>query len=424
MLFINLESKSITYLPAAAQCIPVCTGIFSLFRGPGKIMTQSICLLGLTMILAPLAEPGDNPSVLVRNQVWKARIGQTQGWTGGDGSHSIDLGQGKSLWLFADSWVGEVEGGLDKGERKTMRMVNQAAGVLDTRTGQFRFLIPPNEGKGFWKPDDPEGKHWYWPGDAVKVGDQLFVFLFRLTIRPEGEPGFAFRQVGTDCVCIDLPKNPDELDAKTLTRYRRIGATLTKGPVVGAGVGIDGGYLYSFTQIEEPKPKPFTRPMGLARVEWDKFIKLGPNDPIAWSYQGKEGKWFSDPALGTAALEEGATEMSLRKVPGVPGWTLVYMQLGMGDRVVMRHADRLDGTWSKPRLIGRVPAEPDAGKNKIFSYAVKIHPEVPVEPGKDNPPGTVLLTWSSNCGDLGVHKRKPDLYYPRFTVVDLLGKGK
>lgn len=31
MLFINLESRSITYLPAAAQCIPICLGILLLF---------------------------------------------------------------------------------------------------------------------------------------------------------------------------------------------------------------------------------------------------------------------------------------------------------------------------------------------------------------------------------------------------------
>ncbi len=382
-------------------------------------MTQLIFWLNVVSILPPFQGDRENSAVFAAHAAWNERIRQTDGWTGGDGCHSIDLGSGKSLWLFADSWIGQIEGGVASGQRKTMRMVNQAAGVVDSATGRFEFLIPPNEAKGFWKPDDPAGKEWYWPGDAVRHDGKLWIFLHRLAPKPDGDPGFAFRQVGTDLFVVEEPPSEKNWTAEWLSQAKRVGATQTKGPFLGSAAAVEGPYLYGFTQIDLPKPKPFTRPMGVARLPLAKLSTLSPTDPIPWEFQGKDGKWGTDPSQSAVVIEDGAPEMSLRKVPGISGWVLVYMQLGMGDRAMARRAPSLEGPWTKSRLIGRTAPDAEAKRDGIFSYAVKIHPEVQIEPGRVNPPGQFLLTWASNSGDLGVHKRRPDLYFPRFTVADL-----
>jgi len=35
----------------------------------------------------------------------------TEGWVGGDGAYTVDLGETRTLWLFGDSLMGRVTGG-------------------------------------------------------------------------------------------------------------------------------------------------------------------------------------------------------------------------------------------------------------------------------------------------------------------------
>src|SRR5262245_56405241 len=48
------------------------------------------------------AEPDDEMNALFQRR---------EGWTGADGNYSVPLGQGKTLWLFSDTWVGKIESG-------------------------------------------------------------------------------------------------------------------------------------------------------------------------------------------------------------------------------------------------------------------------------------------------------------------------
>lgn len=377
-------------------------------------MTQLISSFGVALALVSAQNPLPPGKFLPTLPDWTARIEQNQGWTGGDGCHSFSVGPDLSLWLFADSWVGRVEGvGKDR-HRATMRMVNQAVGLLNTKTGVFQFILPENETSGFWKPDDPQGKEWYWPADGLVENKSLILFLFRLAPKPDGAPGFAFRQVGVDCVRIPFPREGTAWDAQCLASATRIGATQNEGPMVGSAVACEGEYVYSFTQRDEPKPRPFTRPMGLARVPLTAFSSVVPQQKLPWRHLAPDGSWTEDASKGIVLLEEGASEMSLRRAPGGQGWILLYTQLGMGDRIVYRQAPRVSGPWSEPKLVGLAPPEDNAKRDGVFQYSAKIHPEVLIEPGKPNKPGECLITWCANSGDLGVHKRRPGLYNPRF----------
>src|SRR5262245_22447568 len=66
--------------------------------------------------LAPIfaQPPAPRPATATATQVaredaWDAAFTRTTGWTCGDIAHSIELGEGRTLWLFGDSGIGPVE---------------------------------------------------------------------------------------------------------------------------------------------------------------------------------------------------------------------------------------------------------------------------------------------------------------------------
>jgi hypothetical protein len=62
------------------------------------------------------AEPGPTAAALAVASARPATelntlFEKSDGWIGGDGATSVRLGPGRTLWLFADTWVGRVEKG-------------------------------------------------------------------------------------------------------------------------------------------------------------------------------------------------------------------------------------------------------------------------------------------------------------------------
>ena len=55
------------------------------------------------------ARPARLPGEVDQN--WDDVFTTRQGWTGGDGGGTVDLGNGRVLWMFADSFIGGVADG-------------------------------------------------------------------------------------------------------------------------------------------------------------------------------------------------------------------------------------------------------------------------------------------------------------------------
>jgi hypothetical protein len=77
------------------------------------------------------------------------------GWTGGDATYSIPLPDGRTLWLFGDSFIGTVR--PDR-SRPGSSFYRNAAMVQQGN----EFITLPVSGNAFVRPADPGW--WYWPG--------------------------------------------------------------------------------------------------------------------------------------------------------------------------------------------------------------------------------------------------------------------
>ena len=128
---------------------------------------------------------------------------QTSGWTGADGANSIAISPNRTLWIFADTFIG----GVEKGRRVGARMVNNtfAWQALPADGQPLQFFWQEHDGKpaAVLQPDDAAS--WYWPGDGAMLGSRLYLLAKRVRKRAAGEPGFQFDWYGNDLLEIENP---------------------------------------------------------------------------------------------------------------------------------------------------------------------------------------------------------------------------
>jgi hypothetical protein len=331
------------------------------------------------------------------------RFQHTDGWTGSDGAYSIQLSKERTLWLFGDTFIGKIE----NGRRVKTRMVNNTAAwqALRDPKAPLRFFWGEADGQpaALLKPE--QDKVWYWPGDGVMLDGKLYLFCSLVRYRKEGAPGFQFDWFGMDLLRIDNP-----LDEPTHWKIDRRPVPYDDQPLrLGMACVHDDDWMYAYGLFPIKETKAFHAPMGVARIRSDRFKAL---DMDAWEFwrQGDDGpRWTSKPGPAAAVFEDGGTNISISKVPGVEGWLALYIPHGLGTDIIVRHAPRPEGPWSAAR---KVYSCPEAG-SKLLVYAAKLHPELTTRPGQ------LVITYCRNTGSLAEHVRRPDIYFPQAVEVQL-----
>ena len=60
------------------------------------------------------------------DSTWNQVFDFEKGWTGGDGAGTVDLGNGRVLWMFADSLIGDV---VDDKHAAGTHMINNVMAI-------------------------------------------------------------------------------------------------------------------------------------------------------------------------------------------------------------------------------------------------------------------------------------------------------
>jgi hypothetical protein len=127
------------------------------------------------------------------------------GVTSADGTISIALDDGSSLFMTGDCFVGDVIG--EKQRTQNEKMINNSlvhissdhkylgAHYLGTQAEPFSLCTPPEAAES-------PVNYWYWPGHGFQRGNVLYCFMTKFYQGGEGQWGFRFD--GTDIVQIDL----------------------------------------------------------------------------------------------------------------------------------------------------------------------------------------------------------------------------
>jgi hypothetical protein len=314
-------------------------------------------------------------------------------WLGADAAFSVDLGRGRVLWLFGDSFVAPKPGQSRKQSRMARNTIAIQSGY-DPSTASIRFYWR-DQGSGSFFPD--KGRTWYWPSHGIRLEDRLL--LFYNVVKPHGAPGpLAFQE---DAWTAFLISNPD--DDPPRWNVRNLDAPIDPWHMlVGIAVVREGEWLYLFA-ADEPKHDGYLLRVPVADARAGRFSGL------EWWCGAERGWLVRDKIEGRPepVFRDGSTEFSVHREP-ISGRYLQVQSVGFGGSdIVVRTADRLIGPWSQPKKVYRPPESdgPDP-----FVYAGKAHSELKG--------GDVVITYAANGPDARLWSDLT-IYFPRFVRLKL-----
>ena len=312
-------------------------------------------------------------------------------WVGADGAYSIDLGDDRVLWLFADTWI-------DPSGRHTRRGASMIRNSVAIQTGtdpsnatiQYYWgNTPDNQPEALFRRQDDR---WYWPGHGLLVKDRLILFFNRLRA---SDAGLGFESDGWNAVMV---MNPDDEPSQWDTRLLETPSNQL-GVIVGfASVLRWEDHIYAFGSQNPVK----SHPIFAARWQVD---KVHQGDLMAPDWWANDTGWVKDSASAQRwpLFENGQSEMTIYVDENTQQFLGVQSKgFGRAD-LMMRASPTLTGPWSQAHMIYRPP---EYYRPNIMIYAAKAHPHLT---GAD-----LALTYATNTFELSEHLTDDLIYYPRF----------
>ncbi len=326
------------------------------------------------------------------------------GWLGGDGVYSVALGDGRTLWLFGDSFIAAP---LATDRHDAALISNSAAISRCGADGRFEITYHWQKEGGeakalFTPPETPENRRTsvrYWPLDGHAADGALWIFLMRVETRDPSNP-LGFAVTGTDLARI---ANPEDDPA----RWKMEIQPLAREPALtGSAIIPRHDTLLLASPLEEGShpvlltrlPLPLPDQKAAATLE---TLVIGERDT------DQPPSWMPGLDIDTAAriIPAASSEMSLDPDPRGEGWISIHMEpLPFSRRIVMREAPEPWGPWSQPTLLFEIPDQQPGGNalegkaseekagSSVFCYAGKAHRQF----AGDAPQPSLLLTYACN----------------------------
>ena len=360
--------------------------------------TCLVLLLVLSILLFAAPSGAETSDFRLTAEPWPeadALFRSGKKWLGGDGAYSVDLGNGRILWLFGDSFIAQ---GPDR-RRSAAAFVRNSLAIQhgrDPSRASIRFYWGRQNGAPASFFPDEDGQ-WHWPGGGILLDGRLLLFLIKLRTAPNS---LGFEAVESKAILVENPRAPPDQWRMKPVPVRPNGFKVLVG---SAGVLEIGKRLYVFGAEESAGHDAFL-------VYW----------PVAQARQGRLTipYWWTGRAwVGQDRLErkplpvftDGQSEFSVHFEPRT-GCFLQIQTIGFGStEIAARWSSKLTGPWSPPQAVFRPP---DHGRKNLLIYAGKAHPELA---GAD-----LVLTYVVNSLDQEEVLRDNELYYPRFLKASIL----
>ncbi|WP_374194705.1 DUF4185 domain-containing protein [Streptomyces sp. VRA16 Mangrove soil] len=342
---------------------------------------------------------------------------RTDDWTGGDGSHSVRLPDGRVLWLFSDTYLGPVHpapnpAGQNHSWRDASAPFVRNSAVVMGRSGRLERTVAaplfPETGVGEWRWPVAARVEPRSPGSAEKVVRVL------LWTRTQGSGSWIYGvPTATEVATLSLPGL--RLEGITQILDQRQVSDPARRVLFGttAVTGADGRtYVFGGDDGQRPVHRAY-----VARVPDGRLA-----DAAAWEYwDGK--RWRSGaapaPVLGDGQRRGVGSAFGVVRQSG----TYVLFTTAAGTsglrNVTSYWACSPAGPWHgpAPALTPPLPRDPVAGPG-IAAYNPQAHPEL----GGD---GRLVLSYDVNWLDASPAaaqaqlSRNVSLYRPRFVTVRL-----
>ncbi|HOF20983.1 MAG TPA: hypothetical protein PLO24_06990 [Bacteroidales bacterium] len=315
------------------------------------------------------------------------------GWCAGDATISLPLPDGKTIWLFGDSFIGRKSGKysiISSGSR----MINNAV-ILDDGTEMTTIHGGSGDSPSSFIP--PAGADIFWPEHAVMENDILKVFGVRIKFVDNQTPGFNF-EVGTTYKAAFTYPGFGHISTTKFTSVTdstfRFGACVVKS----------GEYTYIFG-VKDTTAGIFTYPLPyLARV----------NESIdePWQFYAGSGNWSYNCSEAVPVGDRPMSE-SFYVYEKNGRFYLIMHEIWLKGELFILEADRITGPWNRRSSGGTenrfAVISPHAGN---ITYNLFAHPQFQDE-------GDILISFNVNTSNFISIYQDTRNYRARFYWLDV-----
>lgn len=318
-------------------------------------------------------------------------MGECGGFTGSDGTYSVELPDRRTAWIFGDTFIGGVNPDNTRQRQDPIYIRNSVVvqdgnslntlyNIIDGKRASF--AIPPvvlEEGSRV-----TEDSVWFWPGDGYVKKDHLVLFFSEFIKTGNDMWGFGWN--GTWVGKYSLPG----LEEQSLKKI-----------IPGDRTNIHFGHA-----VLEDNQHIYVYGGGDKRPHVARFERAKANGP--WEYFNGEG-WSED--LGDAKMMadiNGSEQFSVLKIKDT--YILVTQMGGISNEICSFTAATPYGPWGNRQTLYTTPL-PDSAHN-LFTYNAVAHPQF-IENN------TLLISYNTNSYELADHFRDATIYRPRFIRVPL-----
>ncbi|MCW2857780.1 MAG: hypothetical protein JWR52_3395 [Marmoricola sp.] len=322
------------------------------------------------------------------------RVRAAPGFAGGDVGASVELQDGRRIFVFGDT--------LRSASFAGQRFVHNSMLVFGPGCG--RVVLPRDHGALIPDRADHVG---YWPMSIARIQGQGYdlvgVGVQRVRSGATGDP-FSFEVLGPALATFVVPVG----GTPRLVSVRDVGAddANTERPMWGAAAVVDSGWVYLYGTSRSPQARLQGFDLRVARTRPAQLA-----DPRAWSYW--DGRTWQPQAAAAAVLigSRGGVSQTLSVFRQGRSWYVVSKKDEvLGSDLTIWTASSPTGPFVAAPAAASIPSDAVTG---TLRYMPLAHPELlPI-------PGTVVVSYSENNTDLTVVQDDPRRYRPRFLRVAL-----
>lgn len=279
------------------------------------------------------------------------------GVTGADGEYSVLLPDGRTVWIFGDSFLGTVNPDRSR-EKRTPWFIRNSMAVQEADTlrslynvidgWESSWVIPPGAPKGRQFSED---SLWYWPGDAFIENGKLKAFMTAFYQAKPGDWGFAW--VSANLATFSLP----DLKLERIDHFDYPNAAEVHWGHAVCDDDKDYTYIYG---------------AGDKKI----YVARAPRTNILapWEFYDGDG-WVSDSKKARPTLDiPGSEQFSVFKYKDK--YVILVQEGFLSGEICTYYSDSPFKGWKNRKVIchTQLPRDVESTKN-LFAYNSLAHPQ-------------------------------------------------
>ncbi|PIQ30955.1 MAG: hypothetical protein COW63_08805 [Bacteroidetes bacterium CG18_big_fil_WC_8_21_14_2_50_41_14] len=303
------------------------------------------------------------------------------GWVAGDATYSIALPDGRTLWLFGDSFIGTVnsDSSIVPGAHMIRNCAVMQEGEIMTAMYEGTFENP-----GDFVPTE-DSDTWFWPEHGMVENNTLKIIFSEFG--PNGDTtGWNFEFRNTFIVLFTYPEI--ELIGSILLPYYDL-----NGVMYGDRIMLSGDYTYIYGRKEEVGNIPYAH---VARV---------PASDVLGDWEFYNGTGWSVSAQESIRLSNHPVSQQFGVFKHLEKYLMVTQEIWLGSKIYSLVADAPEGPWNNLTVLYETP-RPFPTQLTYNSYP---HPQFDDE-------NALLVSYNSNGSFWDIFSNI-ELYRPNFIRV-------